>query len=138
MNMSADIYIQQNVQSQSGVVQRQWIYNQTIPCKVMPAKNKGGSSSGDDKGFGTGVTGYSEDLHLKMQSPILLSKRWRVTGVRTNDNRQVFLETDKLNDPDTIFEVVSNHAVLDPFGRISYYEINLRRANIQSNDTAAV
>lgn len=138
MNMTAEIYEQQNVQSESGTVQRKWQYSQTIPCKVMATQNTYGSSGKDSKDFSTGTSGYKEDIHVKMQSPVLLSKRWRVSVVKTNDGQSVFVEPDLIGDPDTIFEIISNHAVLDPFGKISYYEINLRRAAIQNNDTATV
>lgn len=138
MNMTADIYIQQNVQSTSGVMQRKWIYDKTIPCKAMPVSNKGGKSTTDDKIFTTGPSGYSEDVHVKFQSPILLSKRWRVSNIKSSDNIPVFEEQDLIGNPDTIFEIISNHPVLDPFGKVSYYEVNLRRAVIQNNDTAAV
>lgn len=138
MNMKADIYIQQNSQTSSGNVTRKWLYDQTIPCKIMAVSLKGGRAVGDDKSFTRSVNGYQEDIHLKMQSPIILSKRWRISAIRTNDNQPVFFETDRFGQEDTIYEVVSNHAVLDPFGRIVYYEANLRRAVIQDNDTATV
>lgn len=138
MNMTADIYIQQNSQSDSGIVKRKWMYDQTVPCKVMAVQNKSGTSGKDGKEFATGPSGYVEDIHIKMQSPVLLSKRWRVQNIKTSRGESVFVENDVWGDPDTIFEIVSNHPVLDPFGKISYYEINLRRAVIQSNDTATV
>ena len=136
--MKADIYIQKNSQSESGTINRQWIYSKTIPCKVVNTKSQSGTSRGDDKTYGTGVNAYSEDVHLKMQSPIILSKRWRISSIRTNDGDQLYIEVDKISDPDTYFDVISNHPVTDPFGRISYYEVNLRRAVIQDNDTITV
>lgn len=138
MSMKADVLVQKNVQSESGAMKRQWLYDQTIPCKIMATQNKSGRSGTDDKVFSTGTTGYSEDIHVKMQSPQLLSKRWRISGIRTNDGEQLFIEQDVIGHPDTIFEIISNHPVLDPLGKIAYYEVNLRRAVIQSNDTSAV
>lgn len=138
MSMAADVLIQKNVQSESGAMKRQWIYDQTIPCKIMATQNKSGSSGKDDKVFTTGPSGYSEDIHVKMQSPILLSKRWRISGIKTSDGEQLFIEQDVIGHPDTVFEIISNHPVIDPLGKISYYEVNLRRAVIQNNDTAAV
>lgn len=138
MNMSCDIYIQKNVQSQSGVVTRQWIYDKTIICKAMTVGNKSGSSKVDDKQYGTGTNGYIEDVHVKLQSPVRLSKRWRITNIKSSDGENIFVEPDKIDLQDTIFDVISTHPVLDPFGKIAYYEINLRRAQVQNNDIIAV
>jgi len=138
MNMTCDIYTQKNVQSDSGAVTRQWKYTQTINCKVMPVQNKSGRTITDDKSYGTGAEGYKENVHVKMQSPIRLSKRWRITNVTAADGEKVFLEPDKITLDDTIFDVISNHPVLDPFGHIAYYEINLQRAQVQNNDIIAV
>ena len=54
------------------------------------------------------------------------------------DGEKVFLEPDRISLDDTIFDVISNHPVLDPFGHIAYYEINLQRAQVQNNDIIAV
>jgi len=138
MNMRCDIYIQRNMQSDSGAMTRKWIYNKTISCKAMPVQGKSGSSRGDDKSYGTGSEGYHEDIHVKLQSPVRLSKRWRVTNIVSSEGENIFVEQDKIDLQDTIFDIVSNHPVLDPFGKIAYYEINLRRAQVQNNDIIAV
>ncbi len=137
MNMSADILIQQNQQSESsGVLLREWVYNKTIQCKIEPIKSGGASNRSDNKRFDIGKHNeYDEKLQLKMKCLTPFSKRWRVSGIRTNDGKQVYFEIDKYDMPDTIFDVVSSHAVLDPFGKISYYEITLQRVHIQNDNT---
>ena len=45
-------------------------------------------------------------------------------------------EIDKINNPDTIFDITATHAVLDPFGKISYYEVTLQRVEIQNDQTS--
>jgi len=138
MNMKVDIYKQQNFQDPgTGAISREWVYEKTINCKVEPLKAKGTSTKGDNKVFGTGQNAqaeYSEGLQIKLKCTELLSKRWRVTTIRSSDNQQVFVEIDKYNQPDTVFEVMSSHAVLDPFGKISYYEATLIRVQVQDND----
>jgi hypothetical protein len=137
MNMSADVEIQQNYQDpDSGAIIRGWVYDKTIQCKVEPIKSGGASTKGDSKTFAkTGsAEGYSEKLQLRVKSLELLSRRWRITNIRSSDNKQVFVELDRYGEPDTIFEVFSSHAVLDPFGKVSYYEAVLQRVPIQTND----
>ena len=136
--MTCDIYIQKNMQSDSGAMTRQWVYSETINCKALPVQNKSGRTITDDKAYGTGAEGYKENVHVKMQAPVRLSKRWRVTNITSADGERVFLEPDKISLDDTIFDIISNHPVLDPFGKIAYYEINLQRAQVQNNDIIAV
>lgn len=133
MNMTADIYIQKNVQSESGAVIRQWEYDKTIFCKVNATKYR----TGDSKSYGTGPEGYKESVDAHMQSPIKLSKRWRITNIKSSDNENVFVEPDKINFASTIFDVNSMHPVLDPFGKVAYYEITLKRTQVQNNDIAS-
>jgi hypothetical protein len=136
MNMTADIYEQQNVQDPStGAIIRQWIFKETIACKVEPIKSGGASTRGDSKTFDKGAaSGYAEKLQLKVKSLQLLSKRWRLENIRSSDDQQVFVEIDRYGNPDSLFEVYSSHAVLDPFGKVSYFEAVLQRTPVQSND----
>ena len=137
MNMSADVYTQQNTQDENtGAIIRGWVYSHTIDCKVEPIKTASASIRGDNKIFATtgADAGYSEKLQLKIKSTQLLSKRWRLENIKTSDNKQVFVEIDKYNQPDSIFEVYSSHAVLDPFGKLAYYEAVVQRTPVQSND----
>jgi hypothetical protein len=138
MNMTAQVYGQQNVQdTDTGAISRQWVYKKTIQCKIEPIQARGTNTKGDNKTFDTSDNaggGYDEGFQLKLKTLELLSKRWRVAYVRSSDGQQVFVEIDKIDQPDTIFEVTSSHAVLDPFGRVSYYESTIHRVKVQDND----
>ena len=138
MNMTADVYTQTNIQSQSGSVKRKWSYDRTISCKAMVIKDPAGKGIVDNKQYKPGNQGYIEDIHVKLQCTIRLSKRFRIVGIKTSDGESVFVEADNISLSDTIFDVISTHPVLDPFGKISYYEINLRRAQVQNNDIIAI
>jgi len=138
MNTTAHIYGQQNVQDENtGAISRQWVYKKTIKCKIEPVKITSTSSRGDNKNFNTAQNsqaGYTEGLQLKIKSPELISKRSRLSNIRSSDGKQVFVEIDKIDQPDTIFEVTASHAVLDPFGKVSYYEVVVQRVSVQDND----
>ena len=137
-NMSADIYVQQQSQdSDTGAILRQWVYDRTVQCKIEPAKAKGTSARSDNKVFSKGSDqDYDEKMQLKMYCFELLSKRWRVQNIRTSTNEQIFIEIDKYDQPDTVFEVTGSHAILDPFGKIGYYEAVLVRAEVQDDNKA--
>jgi hypothetical protein len=138
MNMTAQVYKQQNTQDPStGAIVRGWQYDHTIQCKVEPISSKGSSVRADNKSFMPADKAqgqYNENLQLKIKCLELLSKRSRIHYIRSSDGKQVFVEVDKYDEPDSIFEVISSHAVLDPFGKVSYYETNLQRVPIQNND----
>lgn len=138
MNMSADVLIQENRQSPtSGTILREWVYDKTIQCKVEPIKASGGSNRSDNKRFDMGKHNeYDEKLQIKMKCLVPFSKRWRVSNIRSSDGHQVFFEMDRFDSPDTIFDVTASHAVLDPFGKVSYYEVTLQRVHIQSDNTS--
>jgi hypothetical protein len=135
MNVKADVYKQTNSQDQNtGAITRQWQFFNTIQCKVEPIKAGGASTRGDSKTFDKGPTGgYAEKLQLKIKTTQLLSKRWRIQNIRSSDNKQVFVEIDVNGQPDSIFEVYSSHAVLDPFGKVNYYEATLQRVPLQTD-----
>ena len=57
-------------------------------------------------------------MQLRLYCFELMSKRWRIQNIRTNDGQQIYVEIDKYDQPDTIFEVTGSHAVVDPFGKI--------------------
>ena len=138
MNVKADIYKQTNTQDpNTGAIVRQWSYFKTVQCKVEPVGSNGTSTRSDSKTFAaTGDSiGYSEKLQLKIKTTELLSKRWRIENIRSSDNKQVFVEIDKNGKPDSIFEVYSSHGVLDPFGKVSYFEAVLQRVPVQNNAT---
>lgn len=137
MNMTADIYIQQNIQSESsGVIKREWVYDKTIQCKIEPLKSAGSGNRNDNKRFDIGQHNeYDERFQLKMKCLVPMSKRWRVSSIRTNDGKQVYTEIDRYDTPDTTFDVTASHAVLDPLGKISYYEVVLQRVHIQNDNT---
>lgn len=136
MNMKADIYEQEYSQDKNtGAVLRSWVYAKTIQCKVEPIKVGGASTRTDNKVFKGGAQGdYNEKLQLRIKCNELLSKRWRIENVRSSDNKPIFVEIDRYGEPDTIFEVTSSHATLDPFGKIAYYEAVLLRVQVQDND----
>lgn len=138
MNMSADIYVQQNSQTKSGNVSREWVYQKTIRCKIEPIKLGGSTNRGDNKTFDVGPENrYMELFQLKIKSPVPISRRSRVTAIRDNKNGQVYKEIDRYGEPDMIFEVTASHAELDPLGQISYYETTVQRVEVQNYDTAS-
>ena len=135
MNMKCDIYIQQNDQGTSGVIKRAWVYHSTINCRIDSVRSGKVAGQTDNKEFDSGNnSAYKENLELKLKSAIPLSKRYRISGIKTSDGESPYVELDKYNYPDTVFEIVSSHTQIDPLGKIHYYQSNIKRVQVQDND----
>lgn len=138
MNMSCDIYVQQNSQTSSGNVSREWVYDKTVNCRIEPIKLGGASGTTDNKTFDSGnESRYYEPLQLKMKSPIQISKRSRISSIRDNLGNVIYKEIDRYNQPDMIFEVTASRAEIDPLGKVSYYETTMQRVEVQKNDATS-
>lgn len=131
-SMTAEILHQITEQEGStNAIVRRWAMLKVIPCTIMHINETGSSSSSDNKSFSKE---YVEELEIRMYSSERLSKRWRVSSIRNSKSQNVYVEVDRVSSPDTIFEVYASHPVLDIFGNTQYYESNLRRVTVQSND----
>jgi hypothetical protein len=138
MNMKCDVYAQQNTQTSTGNIAREWVYDRTIDCRIEPIKLGGSTNRGDNKSFDSGENNfYSEHLQLKMKSLIQLSKRSRISSIRDSNNNSIYKEIDRYGHPDMIFEVTASRAEIDPLGRVSYYEITIQRVEVQRNDSTS-
>lgn len=135
MNMSADIYEQENTQnSDTGAIDRHWEYRKTVKCLIHPSKNSGTALTADGKEFRMGANGYGEVLQLRAKFPIRLSKRWRVSGIKAANGQYIYVEPDLYSMPSTVFEVMACHPMVDPFGKLSHYDVILERSLVQLND----
>lgn len=136
MMMRADIYEQENTQNpDTGAIDRHWEYKRTVKCQIQPTKTDGSSTKSDGKFYGSDNSSYKETSQLRCKFLIALSKRWRVSNIRSSDNVALFVEQDTMSKRPTIYEVVSCHAMTDPFGRLSHYDVTLERVKLQANDT---
>jgi len=129
MNMKADIYSQKPSQSDSGVITRKWVYEKTVECRAEAVDNLRHTKKIDQS-----VDGFVDSMNVRLKTIDPIARRWRITSIKSNTGQTVFPELDRISQNDTIFEVVTSHAVTDPFGNISYYETILRRAVVQEND----
>lgn len=136
MSMKADVYEQENTQdSISGTLTRHWELRKTVKCHIQPTKSDGSSIKSDGKFYNTDNKSYIETSQLRGKFMIPLSKRWRISNIRSSNNIPVFNEMDPLVARPTAYEVVSCHPMLDPFGRLSHYDVTLERVQVQNNDS---
>lgn len=129
--MTADLYEQLTDQEETtNAIVRRWVLLRNIKCSVIPIKETGSSISSDNKSFGKD---YVEELEIKLRTMERLSKRWRISSIKNNQGNQLYIEIDRISEPNTIFEVISSHPVFDIFGNTQYYENHLKRTQVQLN-----
>ena len=134
LNMTADVYIQQNSQDPvTGQIKREWVFSKKIPCHIDIISSEGASTPDNNKKFGEV---YVQEERFRLKTKERLSKRTRLTNLKNRSGEVVFLENDQIDTPPTIFEIDSHHPRLDPLGNVLYYESNLRRAGVQSNEAS--
>lgn len=132
LNMTCMIYTQENVQDQNtGAISKQWVATKKVLCHLDVISHKGADTADNNKSFGTI---YAEEARYLLKTKEPLSKRMRISAIKNRSDQSIFLEVDKINTPDTIFEIEAHHPRLDPLGNILYYESNLRRVGVQTYD----
>lgn len=130
--MTADIYKQISDQDEStNAFTRRWVILKNIPCSIVPVRESGGSITADNKQFSKD---YIEELEIKMHTIEPLSKRWRISGIKNNQQQRLYVELDRVSKPDTIFGVYSSHPIFDVYGNVQYYENHIKRVTVQEND----
>lgn len=132
LNMTADIYFQENVQDKTtGIIKRSWRYDKTIICHIDIITTEGASTPDNNKNFDRE---YTQEERVRMKTKERLSKRMRVSNIKNRSGEILFQEFEQIDSPPTIFEIESHHPRLDPLGNVLYFETNLRRVSVQSND----
>jgi hypothetical protein len=132
LNMTADVYLQQNRQDPTtGQIKREWIFDRKIICHVDIISSEGASTPDNNKNFGEK---YSQEEKFRLKTKERLSKRTRLTNLKNRSGEVIFIENDQIDTPPTIFEIESHHPRLDPLGNVLYFESNLRRVGVQSNE----
>jgi hypothetical protein len=140
-NMLADVLHQQITQDEStGQIKRSWFFVADIRCIARGISGGGIRVVGSTERYGGGE--YTDVEWVKVQTAHNLSKRDRITNIRTVDHQgRVVLvwEDTRYIEEEAIaipieFEVVGSSPVMDPFGRLIEYDALLQRAEVPSDE----
>jgi len=132
LNMSVEVFEQKNDQDPlTGEIKRKWVFKDRVACHLDISVEQGTSIAANYKKFDKE---YTEEFKVKIKTIKPLSKRYRVSNFTNRAGERLFIEQDQIDEPPTIFEIESYHPRLDPLGNLLYYESNLRRVQVQSND----
>lgn len=124
-NMSFDVLHITRTQRESGEIVRQWVVGETgIPCIARGISGGGIRVVGSTERWGD----THEDVEVvKMQTSYNLSKRDRITNIRTSNGRLGWEDEGEA----TVFDVVGSTPIFDPFGALVEYDVLLMRAEVQ-------
>ena len=132
LNMTCLVYTQENVQDQNtGAISKKWVATKKILCHLDVISHQGSATRDNNKTFDML---YFEEARYLLKTKEPLSKRMRISSIKNRSDQSLFVEIDRIDSPDTIFEIEAHHPRLDPLGNILYYESNLRRVGVQTYD----
>jgi hypothetical protein len=132
LNMTAEVFEQRNEQDpDTGEITRRWVFKERIACHIDIAVERGSAITANYKKFDNE---YTEEFKIAIKTLGPLSKRYRISNFTNRAGEKLFVEWDQINQPSTIFEIESHHPRLDPLGNLLYFESNIRRLQVQSND----
>ena len=122
--MVMDVFSQDNIQNESGEIQRSWVLKESdVPCIARGISGGGIRVVGSTERWGDR---YEDVEYVKIQSGYNLSKRDRVGNIRGSGGLLAW-ENDSV--PIT-FDVVGSTPVMGPFGELMEYDALVTKAEI--------
>lgn len=134
----ADIYFPIVEQQGFGDVKKTWILDKTITCQLSPIGKRSKNSVSTEELITIGQT-----LNGITKTDVRFSKSYGPTSitniilsnVRGADNKSIYLETSGVRaGKPTLFEISSVEPMVNPFGRVDYYRIVIKRSENQGMD----
>lgn len=136
--MQADIYYPQVEQSSYGSITKEWNLDRTIACSVS-----------------TAGTAFKEEVQPRVdltQDSLLIGRSKTdlrfsslgeghaltdivISNIKNSEGQELYIETSGPRDgKSTIFEIATIQPYTNPFGKIEYYKIVLRRSENQGTE----
>lgn len=101
----------------------------SVPVLVEPIKTVSASARVSGKEF---KNHYLETDFFNLTTNYQLSKRNRITNVRDADGKLIYKEVELAGDPATVFEVVGENAIVNPFGQNTSFVYLMGRVEVQN------
>lgn len=122
--MTMDVLSQTKTQNESGEIVRNWSTKESdVPCIARGIAGGGIRVVGSIERWSSV---YDDVEYVKIQCNYNLSKRDRITNIRTNQGTLAW-EDDNIG---TTFDIIGASPVMDPFGRLVEYDILATKADI--------
>lgn len=136
--MYADVYYPLTENTAYGNVKKTWIMDKTIVCSFNEA---GVSYKEDIKPDANIKTDFillgrvKNDIRISSDSVKNAATNILITNIRDQLNNEVYVETSGTRaGKSTLFEIATQAPFVNPFGRVEYYKVVLRRSENQGAD----
>lgn len=131
LSMKADIYSQMDAQDEdTGALKKTWAFTKTLPCFAKGSISSSGSGGGVDKQKYT--TRFKDTESIQIRVDKFVSHRDKITNIRNNNGQIIWFELNYPTNTPTVFEVVGNTPITDPFGNVLGYNLLAQRSENQT------
>lgn len=136
--MQADIYYPQVEQSSYGTVTKDWHLDRTIACSLTPAGTalKEEIQARVDLSQDSLLLGRSlTDLRFSSLNDGYALTDIVISNIKNSEGQELYVETSgPRKGKSTIFEIATIQPYTNPFGKVEFYKVVLRRSENQGTD----
>ena len=130
LSMNADVYRQSEIQdSDTGEIVRAWAYHRTVPCHAKGVISNSATTRSSDKQVFDNR--YKNDQIIQIRTEEKLTLREKITNIRDNKNKPIWVELNYPSETPTVFEVIGVTPITDPFGTVIAYNSSIKRSENQ-------
>lgn len=139
--MYADIYYPAVTQGQYGNIQKAWTLDRTVTCNATPIGGAGKEEI-DPTPFiqysGQLIGRFLEDLRFDASDTQYATTNIVITNIRNCSGEVLYKETGGPRAGlGTLYEIATLEPFINPFGKVEYHKVLLRRTTDQALDGAS-
>jgi hypothetical protein len=133
LSMKVDIYVQQDSQdSDTGALKKNWVLDRTVQCFAKGNISNSSTGRGSDRQkYGTR---YRDVESISVRVGEFISHREKLVNIRSQKDETLWFELNYPTSTPTVFEVVGNTPIMDPFGSVLGYNLMCARSENQTID----
>lgn len=130
LSMKADIYSQMDTQDEdTGALIKTWAFTTTLHCFAKGSISSQGGSGMDKQKY---TTRFKDTESIQVRVDQFVSHRDKITNIRNSEGKVIWFELNYPTNTPTVFEVVGNTPITDPFGNVLGYNLLAQRSENQT------
>jgi hypothetical protein len=128
--MKADVYSQMDAQDEdTGALRKTWAFTKTLSCFAKGSVSSSGNSGRDKQKY---TTRFKDTESIQIRVDKFVSHRDKITNIRNSEGQIIWFELNYPTNTPTVFEVVGNTPITDPFGNVLGYNLLAQRSENQT------
>lgn len=130
LSMKADVYSQMDVQDEdTGALKKTWAYTKTVSCFAKGSINSAGGRGNDKQKY---TTKFKDTEAIQIRVDQFVSHRDKISNIRNAHGDVIWFELNYPSNTPTVFEIVGNTPITDPFGNLLGYNLLAQRSENQT------